>query len=66
MTPSFSLRPDLLSCIKQVSEVVSLDWINNQACMFVFKQDESNGTVSVNISVLDVMILYKATQLAIC
>ena len=32
MVPSFSLRPDLLSSNQRVSEVVNLDWINNQAC----------------------------------
>ena len=32
MVPSFSLRPDLPSCKKEVSKAVNLDWINNQAC----------------------------------
>ena len=32
MVPSFSLKPYLRRAIKEVSKVVSLDWINNQAC----------------------------------
>ena len=30
MVPSFSLRPD--RAIKEVSNAVNIDWINNQAC----------------------------------
>ena len=31
MVPSFSLMPDIRRAIKEVSKVVNLDWINNQA-----------------------------------